>query len=256
MNSKLLRNLCLTFGLSLFCTGVIYYCWFYAQQRGFEEGQDLTILLAVGALFNNALILLASLPVLLLTKQAFFQNRRTRWLCYFGGPVLLTLLFTMVIMNGWEGRLQFLIAGLSFIGIHTYFYLQLPSPSFRDTVEMDAKPTQDSNLKISPGTGNPVTPALLLQEVSKILWQVKEKITDESDVLWTSYDTPQQLRHDIEQYLSELRVDCKEGLEKCKWLFAPTGTLQEHSMSNGWAEEYISLASQFDRLYDELKKHL
>jgi hypothetical protein len=31
-------------------------------------------------------------------------------------------------------------------------------------------------------------------------------------------------------------------------LFAPTGDLQETSMANGWAEEYLLLSAQFDGL--------
>lgn len=31
-------------------------------------------------------------------------------------------------------------------------------------------------------------------------------------------------------------------------LFAPTGALQETSMDNGWADEFIVLSSEFDRL--------
>jgi len=33
-----------------------------------------------------------------------------------------------------------------------------------------------------------------------------------------------------------------------KLLFAPTGDLQETSITNGWAEEYLSLAASFDGL--------
>ena len=33
-----------------------------------------------------------------------------------------------------------------------------------------------------------------------------------------------------------------------KTLFAPTGALQETSMSNGWSNEYITLAAEFDEL--------
>jgi len=36
-------------------------------------------------------------------------------------------------------------------------------------------------------------------------------------------------------------------------LFAPTGTFQEHSISNGWSNEYLALAEKFDKIYDALK---
>jgi hypothetical protein len=33
-------------------------------------------------------------------------------------------------------------------------------------------------------------------------------------------------------------------------LFAPTGDLQETSMANGWAEDYLALSARFDELID------
>ena len=33
-------------------------------------------------------------------------------------------------------------------------------------------------------------------------------------------------------------------------LFAPTGALQETSMANGWADEYLMLSAEFDGLID------
>ncbi|NOW96556.1 hypothetical protein FHW89_003229 [Mucilaginibacter sp. SG564] len=37
-------------------------------------------------------------------------------------------------------------------------------------------------------------------------------------------------------------------------LFAPTGTFQELSISNGWSHEYLNLAHQFDVYYEKFKK--
>lgn len=36
--------------------------------------------------------------------------------------------------------------------------------------------------------------------------------------------------------------------DELKLLFAPTGDLQETSIANGWAEEYLSLSAKFDDL--------
>ena len=38
--------------------------------------------------------------------------------------------------------------------------------------------------------------------------------------------------------------------DELKLLFAPTGALQETSMDNGWAEEYLRLSERFDGLIE------
>lgn len=91
---KLFRNIFLTFILSILLTALLYTIWFNTKQRGFEEGQAMTILLIVGALFHNLLLAAAALPALLIAKPSNFENKPARHLLYFGGPVLLTLIYS------------------------------------------------------------------------------------------------------------------------------------------------------------------
>lgn len=42
-------------------------------------------------------------------------------------------------------------------------------------------------------------------------------------------------------------------MEKINLLFAPTGDLQEISISNGWGEKFIEVSSKFDKLTDLLE---
>ena len=50
----------------------------------------------------------------------------------------------------------------------------------------------------------------------------------------------ESLGHDKELDRSELKL-----------LFAPTGALQETSIDNGWADEYLLLAARFDGLIEQ-----
>ena len=36
--------------------------------------------------------------------------------------------------------------------------------------------------------------------------------------------------------------------------FAPTSTYQEISLSNGWGNEFLKLADQFDKLYEKIRR--
>lgn len=42
------------------------------------------------------------------------------------------------------------------------------------------------------------------------------------------------------------------GKQKLKILFAPTGDLQETSISGGWADEFLALTSRFDEVVEKL----
>lgn len=93
-----------------------------------------------------------------------------------------------------------------------------------------------------------VNPALI-----HIINSVKEKITDHSDMVWTSYDNAQQLKNELHKIAENLIAGDSTSLEELKHLFLPTAVLQEHAISNGWPDEYLKLAAQFDEVYLEIK---
>jgi len=88
----------------------------------------------------------------------------------------------------------------------------------------------------------------LVNELISILAAVKERITDDSDLIWTSYENPVELRKEIDRCIYHLQQNHEEILEEIKLHFAPTGMFQEHSIENGWTESYNALALRFDKL--------
>lgn len=90
-------------------------------------------------------------------------------------------------------------------------------------------------------------------ELIILIESVLSKITDGSDMMWSSYDFPEELRQEIEAYLSEMRKGDFSCLDNLNSHFLPTSTFQEHSMQNGWANQYIKIATKFDKLYRKLK---
>lgn len=89
-----------------------------------------------------------------------------------------------------------------------------------------------------------------INEIINILLAVKEKITDDSDLMWTHYETALELRKEIEDCILQLKENDKNILSNIKIYFAPTGTFQEHSIQNGWSKEYLQLASKFDSIIE------
>jgi hypothetical protein len=89
----------------------------------------------------------------------------------------------------------------------------------------------------------------MTKELTDLIGQVKNKITDDSDMVWTNYDNAKQLRDELETYILELQSGDMGSIEKLKKFFLPTAPLQEHSISNGWGNEYLELSKKFDGLY-------
>ena len=94
----------------------------------------------------------------------------------------------------------------------------------------------------------------MINELIKMIELIKNKISDSSDVIWTQYETAKEFRDDLDRYITRLTLNDKSCLEDMKVLFAPTGSLQEHSISNGWSDEYVRVAEQFDKIYYQLRK--
>lgn len=93
-----------------------------------------------------------------------------------------------------------------------------------------------------------------MNEAVDILLTIKKKITDTSELIWTSYETAEELRDDIERIVKQLKEGNNTVIGEAYSHFLPTSTFQEHAMQNGWTEEYMKLAERFDKIYEELKE--
>lgn len=93
-----------------------------------------------------------------------------------------------------------------------------------------------------------------LQELQSLISKIEEHITDNSDMIWTSCEDSKQLKKELQLYKNQLVNNDLSSLDNLYILFLPTSDLQEHSMSNGWSDEYLKLSSKFDSLYKSLKR--
>jgi len=95
----------------------------------------------------------------------------------------------------------------------------------------------------------------LSNEVITILGKIKEEVADDSDIIWTSYESPLELRNEIDRCVYHLQQNNKKILEEINFHFAPTGIFQELSMTNGSSGKYHILTEHFDKLYVLLIKY-
>jgi hypothetical protein len=88
-------------------------------------------------------------------------------------------------------------------------------------------------------------------KLAAVLRRIVELLSrDDCDVAWSTYDTAEELRSGIEPLLDKAeagsQLDDRE-LAHLRFLFLPTGPLQETSLSSGWGAEFLSLAARFDQ---------
>ena len=95
----------------------------------------------------------------------------------------------------------------------------------------------------------------MTRELIEILNKVKERFTDDSDLLWTSYETAKELRDELDVYMEQLSKGDKSCLENLNMHFLPTSTFQEHSLKNDWTNEYMKLSEKFDSIYIQMKNY-
>jgi hypothetical protein len=68
----------------------------------------------------------------------------------------------------------------------------------------------------------------------------------DNDYAWSSWQDSSAALSEVDRVLSQLKAGRLPGLLQMRVLFAPTGPIQEVSISSGWGEEFLSLADRFD----------
>jgi hypothetical protein len=100
----------------------------------------------------------------------------------------------------------------------------------------------------APELGNPK--ALLAELLAAAVELVS---LEENDFAWTSWKDKAAALRDLETHMATLRSSGHVDIDRLSLLFAPTGPMQELSLSSGWGEPFVKLASYFDIAKAELK---
>ncbi|MGD0702201.1 MAG: hypothetical protein ABSA02_20250 [Trebonia sp.] len=86
-------------------------------------------------------------------------------------------------------------------------------------------------------------------ELAAVLRRIAELLSrDDVDTSWSGYETD-ELRSEIRSFLARAEAGLplgQPGRARLRVLFAPTGALQETSLSSGWGQEFVELAGRFD----------
>lgn len=90
-----------------------------------------------------------------------------------------------------------------------------------------------------------------VQKLIKVLRQARVLLALESnDFSWSSWKDQNHAISEIDSIITSLE---NGSLPEIGVLFAPTGPIQEVSLSSGWAQEFLELAERFDKEYEIVK---
>lgn len=86
-----------------------------------------------------------------------------------------------------------------------------------------------------------------LTELTSILLRVRELLSlPDANFDWSSWpDAPTAIR-EIDRLLSKVENGAIVPASEIRFLFFPTGPIQEVSLSSGWADEFLDLADRID----------
>lgn len=94
----------------------------------------------------------------------------------------------------------------------------------------------------------------LASQLISIINSVKRNVSENSDMTYCYYDTPAELIEVLDKFIMELENGNMNIIDNLSVEFAPTSSLQEHSMGNGWSDEYLIIAEEFDSIQRLAKK--
>ena len=81
--------------------------------------------------------------------------------------------------------------------------------------------------------------------------KLKSYLIADTDMIFTRYENVKDYTNYLEQLLIKIKTGDIEALNKLKLEFAPTGNLQELSISNGWGKEFLKIAEEFDDVIED-----
>ena len=90
-----------------------------------------------------------------------------------------------------------------------------------------------------------------MQELITVLKQARTFLALESnDFSWSPWKDQNHAISEINSIITKLE---KGSIPDMRVLFAPTGPIQEVSLSSGWGNKFMELAERFDQEYEIVK---
>ncbi|MCJ7649999.1 MAG: hypothetical protein MUP85_15415 [Candidatus Lokiarchaeota archaeon] len=96
-----------------------------------------------------------------------------------------------------------------------------------------------------------------INNVINVLKKTKAIIKNTTtDVAWSRFENEEGVIEALDDHMEKLISHDFSAIWDLILFFAPTGSLQEISISSGWGDDYLTLASECDTAINELKQNI
>ena len=94
----------------------------------------------------------------------------------------------------------------------------------------------------------------LITQLINLINRVKKNVSEDSDMTYCYYKTPKALIAKLDENIIALKNGNMEVVDDLAVDFAPTSSLQEHSLCNNWSDDFLIIAEEFDSIQRLMKK--
>ena len=74
-----------------------------------------------------------------------------------------------------------------------------------------------------------------------------------NDFVLSGWRNAKEAVADIESHIARIQAEDRSKLFELRLLYAPTGNIQEVSVSSGWGSSFLVLAERFDKALEQFK---
>ena len=86
-------------------------------------------------------------------------------------------------------------------------------------------------------------------ELVEVLRETRELLArPDNNFIWSYWDSATDALREFDAFITQIELGDTSGRSDLKFLFAPTGSIQEVSISSGWGQEFLALSARFDAL--------
>lgn len=92
-----------------------------------------------------------------------------------------------------------------------------------------------------------------MNDLLSVFLRAREAIArPDNDFFWSSWRGASHALEELDEIIATLRAGDMPDRQQMRVLFAPTGPIQEVSISSGWGDEFMVLADAFDAAMERL----
>lgn len=84
-------------------------------------------------------------------------------------------------------------------------------------------------------------------ELVEVLRETRQLLArPENNFIWSHWDSAADALREVDAFIAQIESGDTSRRAELELLFAPTGSIQEVSVSSGWGEEFLAVSEQFD----------